>query len=229
MNAIIFLVAAAASNAVVPEMVGLAFSNMQDHQATQCGFTRSMQDGDLSTIERFDPGHGSWELLEIDGRAPNAKELERFSDDQEKRTNRTLPMVLEFDDLAVPGSYKLLEDSNLEAVYEFAPAPEAGDDKKVTDALVGKLVVDKDLQSVAYFEVSNTQPFSPAFGVKVRSIYQKVEFQWLDEQQVFVIGEVNVKMSGKAFGMKKISQDMTVTFGEFDCFDDSANLARRSR
>ena len=217
MNAILFLVAAAASNAAVPEIVGLAFSNMRDREVTQCGFTRSMQDGDLSTIERFDPSHDSWELLEIDGRAPNAKELERFSDDQKKRANRTSPTALEFDDLAVPGSYKLSEDSNLEAVYEFAPAPEAADDRKITDALVGKLVVDKDLQSVAYFEVSNTQPFSPVFGVKVRSMYQKVEYRWLDEQEVFVIGEVTVKMSGKAFGMKKVSQDVTVTFGEFDC------------
>jgi hypothetical protein len=217
MNAILLLVAAAASSAVFPEMVGLAFSNMQDRQVTQCGFTRSMQDGDLSTIERFDPSQGSWELREIDGRAPNAKELEKFSDDQGKRANRTLPTVLEFDDLAVPGSYKLLDDSNLEAVYEFAPVPEAGDDKKVTDVLVGKLVVDKDLQSVAYFEVSNTKPFSPAFGVKVRTLYQKIEYQWLAEQEVFVIGEVTVKMSGRAFGMKKVSQDMTVTFGEFDC------------
>lgn len=217
MNPIIFLVAAAASNAVVPEMVGFAFSNMQDHQATQCGFTRSMQDGELRTVERFNPGQGSWELLEIDGRAPNARELDKFSEDQNKRAGRTLPTVLEFDDLAVPRSYKLLEDSNVAAVYAFAPAPEDGDDKKVTDALVGKLVVDKDLQSVAQFEVSNTQPFSPAFGVKVKSIYQKVEYQWLAEQEVFVIGEVTVQMSGKAFGMKKISQDMTVTFGEFDC------------
>lgn len=217
MNAIIFLVAAAAGNAVVPEMVGLAFANMQDHQATQCGFTRSMQDGDQSTVERFDLDRGSWELLEIDGRAPTARELEKFFDDQNKRASRTLPTLLEFDDLAVPGSYELLKDSDLAAVYEFAPAPEEGDDKQVTDALVGKLVVEKDLQSVAYFEVSNTQPFSPAFGVKVKSIYQKVEYQWLDEQAVFVIGKVTVKMSGKAFGMKKISQDMTVTFGEFDC------------
>ena len=217
MSAILFLAAAAVSNAVVPEPVGLAFSNMQDHQLTECGFTRSMQDSDRSTIERFDPSHGSWELLEIDGRAPNAKELERFSGEQKKRTNRTPPTALEFDDLAIPGSYKLSEDSNLEVVYEFAPAPGAGEDKKVTDALVGKLVVDKNLQSVAYIEVSNTQPFSPAFGVKVQSIYQKIEYLWLDEQEVFVIGEVTVKMSGKAFGMKKVSQDMTVKFGEFNC------------
>lgn len=51
----------------------------------------------------------------------------------------------------------------------------------------------------------------------MRSLYQRVEYQWLDEQEVFVIDEVTVKMSGKAFGMKKIAQDITVTYGEFDC------------
>jgi len=217
MNATFYLLAAAVSTTAAPEIIGLAFSNMQDHQMTQCSFTRSMQDGDLNTTERFDPGHGTWELLQIDGRSPTAKEVKNYSDDRNDRVNRTLPTALEFDDVADPGSFKLSEESNLEAVYEFTPAADTADDKRITAALTGKLVIDKNLQSVAYVEVSNTQPFSPGFGIKVKSMYQKVEYQWLEQQGVFVIGEVTVKVTGKAFGLKKVSQDMTVTFGEFDC------------
>ena len=217
MNALLFLVAAATNSATVPEIVGLAFSNMRNHTAIQCSFTRSMQDGDRSTTERFDPNLGSWELLEIDDRAPNARELEKYSDDQKERADRSLPTALELDDLAVPGSFRLSADSDLNAIFEFAPAPESSEDEEIIAALVGKLNVDKDLLSVAYFEVRNTQPFSPAFGVKVRNMYQKVEYRWLEEQEVFVIGEVTMKVSGRAFGMKKVSQDVTVTFDEFDC------------
>ncbi len=217
MNALLLLAIAAASAATIPDPIELAFANMRDHQAAQCGFSRMFHDGDTSTIERFDPESGAWALLEIDGHVPDAKALKKYSKDRKKRVSRTLPTNLDFDDLAIAGSYKWVEDSDPMAVYEFTPAAASDDDKAITEALIGKLVVNKDQRSVTYFEISNVEPFSPQVGVKVNSMYQKIVYRWLEDQQVFVIGAVAINMQGKAFGLKKISQDVEVTYADFSC------------
>ena len=215
----IFLLLAALAGGVAtnPEPVESAFSNMQARQADQCSFTRWFRDGDTSTVERFDADLETWALLEIDGRAPSAKALDEYSDDWANRARRNLPTAIDFDDLAAPGSYKRLEASDDQAVYEFAPGAETEDDQKISDALIGRLVINEEEQSVAYFEISNARAFSPAFGVKIKSLNQRVEFRWLENQRVFVMGEVTVKMAGRAFGLKKISQDMVVSFDKFSC------------
>ena len=206
-----------ASTTIPQEFVSLVFANMREHQASGCSFVRSMQDAEKSSVERFDPDDRLWVLLEIDGRIPSEKDLKKYAKEQVEREGRTLPTTLDFDELAASGSYRLVEDTDRVAIYEFTPMADPGEDEKITEALLGKLVVDKSRLEVAYFEIVNTQPFSPAIGITVSSMYQKLEYQWLEDQEVYVIGELTANVSGKAFGLKKISQTMSVRFSEFDC------------
>ncbi len=217
MKLIIVLALAANAATGIPEPVTRAYANMSPQGEVACSFTRSFRDGETNSLERYDASSGNWSLLQIDGREPDSDDLEDYDENREERAERTFPTSMEFDDLAASDSYKLLRESESVMEYEFAPAPESEEDEKIMDALVGRLTLDTGRQSVVSVEVSNVKPFSPAMGVKVKTMNQKVVYRHLVEHELYVIDEVTIEVAGRAFGLKKIAQDASVKFDNFSC------------
>ena len=75
--------------------------------------------------------------------------------------------------------------------------------------LEGTLVIDKQGPFVKSLELVNAGPFSPATGVKIKSMRVRMDFT-VDLAGRFALREVSQKVEGRLFGIKRIDQASTV-------------------
>ena len=80
--------------------------------------------------------------------------------------------------------------------------------------LLGSLVIDKTGLFVKSLELTNTEPFSPAIGVKINKMRVQMKFA-LDQQGRFALRELRQSVDGRLFGIKRLTQASTITYSEF--------------
>lgn len=179
-------------------------------------------DGSLKEerVERYDPSlpdEKRWELLEVDGKAPNSAQRERIQDKRNKKPRKKANKPLEeYFDL---DSAKVVEDGKEFVRYEVAVRPEAARLIAVDKLSVG-ISVRKDTKTIERIMAGLTEPMRIAMGVaKVTDIDLDLRFDAEDEPPAKgrkKVEEPTTEADGTArVVMSKMGNRAEYTWGEF--------------
>lgn len=213
---ILVLLAMPLCMAQIPVEVEEAFDNTAPVARDTWAYTRTEDNGETVTVERFDPrAENRWSLLSIDGAAPNDEQLAAAREKHERRESSDEYLGKnDFSDLAVTTSWELISEDSGSATYQFAPAPD-GESEKFIEALQGELVIDRTSKTVKSFRVYNTKPFKPAAVAKIKKMNTVYEYQEASPG-VILVSRIEVVAKGRVFGLKKIDMQQEIEFSELE-------------
>lgn len=130
------------------------------------------------TSARFDPARPpaeQWTLLQVNGRAPTARETARYA---QVRTggNAAAPQgTFQKADIE-PASVELMREDTARGEFRCAFRAEATGADKMLRHLSLRLTISKQQPHVEKFALELTAPYSPVLGVKMRELLVQMNF-----------------------------------------------------
>jgi hypothetical protein len=212
MRLLFFLAACVATaGAEVPAALDAALKTFRADGAPGWSFTQSTVAGDESLVERFDaprPDFERWSLLEKNGRPATADERRDYAEKQTRRSRGgTAPKITDSLDLA---STEVIAETAERTTYRCRlKKPEAGD--RTADFLRATLVLHQPTRTIESFELGSTGPFSPALGIRIQEMKTVMRFSLPTAERPSLLLAVTTHLRGRAFFIKSLDQDMTVT------------------
>lgn len=206
---------AATVAAAVPEELAIALKTFRTDGPRGWAFTQTTTAEGKSLAERFDPAKrdlARWALLQQDGHAPTVEERSAYLEDLKGRAQgATAPKLTEQFDLT---TLETVTATTERATYRCRLKPaEKGDE---TSAFLRvTLVVHKPTQTIESVEVANIAPFSPTFGVKIAEMKTTMTYSLPTADRPSLLQQVTTRLRGRAFWVKSLDADMTVTFTDY--------------
>ena len=151
--------------------------------------------------------------------APSDKALKAYAEDAEAREERNHPASMDLESVIEPGTLKLEAVTDEGREYSFGMRAEDEEDEDFLPYMNAQLWTSPDYR-VTRFAMRNREPVSPATGIRISNFEQEMQFGWLSDLGVPVLQTVKVKVDGRAFFVKKISQDRTIRFSDITCRAD---------
>jgi hypothetical protein len=178
-------------------------------------YTLTTTRGSETSVERFDPSRpkgGEWTLLQRDGRAATAEEIERYLRYKASSTPPTARATFEKGDLD-RGTFTLVREDA--AVAEFRG--KFREDLK--EPLLAHLVLDlkftKQPAAVQAFTLRLAGPFAPALGVKMTELEVSMEFSPPTDGRPSLPRESRSRFRGRLFFFKSIEEDLRIRYSDF--------------
>lgn len=180
-------------------------------------FADSSQRSDETHEERFiarEDG-GQWELVAVNGESPSQSALDDYakaSGERERRpsTAADFPLAELIDEQSVA-----VESEDARTVtFSFTPTEEGAPEPQ---KVAGTLVVDKATLRPLRFVMANTETISPAPTVKMREFRQEIDFAVDAATGAIVFASLHFAVRGRAMVFKKISEEVTLRFTDYDC------------
>jgi hypothetical protein len=163
--------------AEMPAHLRTALAGFNTAMPSGWAYTLSTVRNERSIAERFDPAQpptAQWTLLQSEGRAPTAEELEKY-----RRARSSAPggnqANFEKSDID-PGSFKLVKEDAERAEFSAAFRETATGPDKMLGHLSLTLTVDKRVPHVAAYALELKEPYSPVLGVKMNTLRVEVRF-----------------------------------------------------
>jgi hypothetical protein len=210
---LLFLLAAcvATAGAAVPAAFDAALKTFRADGAPGWSFKQATVAGDESLVEAFDatrPDFERWSLLEKNGRAATADERRDYAEKQTRRSRGgTAPKITDSLDLATT---EVITETPERTTYRcHLKKPEAGD--RTAEFLRATLVLHKPTQTIESFELGSTGEFSPALGIHIKEMKTLMTFSLPTADRPSLLLVVTTHLRGRAFFIKSLDQDMTVT------------------
>ena len=178
-------------------------------------FTQTTDGGGQSRVERFDaaqPEFNRWTLLKQDGRAPTEAEVREYREKQSRRSSAiNAPKLTDQLDLAT-----LKEVGSDEAKKRFTCALKPdGDGDTVARFLEVRLTLDRASGVFEEVEIVSREPFSPATAVKIGEMKTVMTYSLPDAERPSLLLAVTTRLRGRAFFVKSLDADMTVSRSEY--------------
>ena len=210
----LWVLASTGFGAVPPELAA-ALKSFRTDGPRGWAFTQTTEAEGRSLTERFDPAQrdlSRWTLLRQDGHVPTADERRDYIEDLKHRTQgETAPKLTEQFDL---GTLETVADTPDLATYRLRLKPsEAGD--KTAEFLRVTLVLHKPTQTIASLELANITAFAPTFGVKISEMRTVMTYSLPVDGRPSLPEKVTTRLRGRAFWLKSLDADMTVTFSDY--------------
>jgi hypothetical protein len=201
-----------------PEVAALLGNGVQ-HADQRCAYTRIRSDADSLKIERYDPidPDSPWTLLNLDGREPTAKDLRRYTQQAEGRSDRQHPLTFDPREMVRPDSWKLHSDTGGERAYRFQLAPFEELTQRLADKAIGTLALDKKDGRLLRIRIENIEPTYVAPLVRINSYAQELRFERDPKLGKDVLVMRVTHMRGRAAGMKQLSDDRVVRYEDYVC------------
>ena len=166
-------------------------------------------------MERYDaakPEFDRWSLVEKNGRAPNAQELKDYAEARSRRSRTgTAPTLV---DQLLLDALETVADSPETATFRCPLRPGESRDKTAI-FLRATIIVHKPTHTVDSIELSNVEPFSPTFGVKISALKTLMTYSRPAGDSPSLPQKVATQVRGTAFLFKSLDGDMTVTFSNY--------------
>lgn len=214
---LVFLLATLAANAPAAAPPGLkaALDVFQTEPPAGWSFTQTTAGEGKSTVERFDASKVEferWSLMQQNGRPPAEDEAKRYAEAHSRRSRGgTAPKIGGQLDLH---TVEIVTDSPDRTTYRCRLKPsEAGD--KTADFLRATLILHKLTQTIESFELASTGNFKPAFGVTIAEMRTTMTYSLPAGDTPSLPQKVAVRVRGRAFLVKSLDADMTVTFSDY--------------
>lgn len=212
---LLFCALASAALAAVPPELAEALKNFRADSPRGWSFTQTTVAEGKSTVEHCNaakPEFDRWSLVQKDGRAPTADETQTYAEMRSRRSRGgTAPKLTDQLDLA---TLETVADTPQRATYRCRLKPgEAGD--RVAAFLRATLVVDKSSQTIESFALASSGEFSPTLGVKIAEMSTTMVYSLPANGAPSLAQKVSTHVRGRAFWIKSLDADMTVTFSDY--------------
>ena len=203
------------ARAGAPPELTAALAGFRTEAPTGWSFTQTTVGEGKSTVERFDLSKSEferWSLVQQDGRAPTADETQKYLEMHSRRSRGgTAPKLTDQLDLT---SLETVANTPERATYRCLLKPgEAGD--KTAKFLRATLVFHKPTKTIESFELASADKFKPTFGVTIAEMKTTMTYSLPAGDTPSLPQKVAVRVRGRAFLVKSLDADMTVTFSDY--------------
>jgi len=201
--------------AAVPPELAAALKTFRTDGPRGWAFTQTTESGATSFVERFDPAQrdlARWTLLRQDGHAATPEEQRNYLEDQKHRAQGTT-------------APKLTEQFDLRTLETVATTAERttyrcrliqGETGDTTAAFLRvTLVLHQPTRTIESLEIASIAGFSPTFGVKISEMKTVLTYSLPDADRPSLPQKVTTHLRGRAFWVKSLDADMTVTFSDY--------------
>jgi hypothetical protein len=198
-----------------PPELAAALERFRSDPPRGWSFTQTTSAEGRSTVERSDaarPEFDRWSLVQKDGRAPKSDELKEYAEGRSRRSRTgTAPKIV---DQFVFDSLETISDAPERVIYRCPLRPGESRDKTAL-ALRATIVVHKPTHTIESIELANVEPFSPTFAVKIAELRTLMTYSLPSGDLPSLPQKVTTHVRGKAFMLKSLDADMTVTFSDY--------------
>lgn len=199
-----------------PPALAKALDSFHTEGTPGWGFVQSTVSAtEKSLVERFEPAKPDftrWTLLKKDGRDPTPEETKDYSEKQTRRTHGgqapDMKKQLDLD------SCTLIKDDGTLAVYRFR-LKAGGDDDTSAAHMACFFTLHQPSGSIAEVELSNIEPFSPVFTVKVVEARTRLTYSQPADGQPVLLQKVEMRMRGTAMWFRSMDNDLTITYSDY--------------
>lgn len=203
------------ANAAVPAYLRQAIARYHPDAPSGWAFTLTTTRDGKTSRERFDPSRpkgGEWTLLETEGRAPTAQEIERYGRYKASNTPTTNRATFERGDLDLEGASLLRED---ETHAEFRLKFRESTNQPLLTHVVLDLKVRKATASVESSVLRLFEPFSPALGVRMNSLLVTTTHSAPGADAPSLPQEIVSQFRGRMFFLIPLDEDLRVAYSDF--------------
>ena len=167
-------------------------------------------------MERYDatqPEFNRWTLLQQDDRAPTADELRDYHEKLSRRSRGgTAPRLTDQLDLT---TLVVQTDSPERATLRARLKP--GEEGDATGKhMVATIILHKPSRTIESFQLAADATFSPTLGVKIMAMKTLMTYSLPDETRPSLLQTSTTHLRGRAFFVKSLDADMTVTFTDYE-------------
>lgn len=198
----------------LPDYFQRAFAQLGTDAPRGWAYTlRTTRDGAVS-VERFDPSRpkgGEWTLLERDGRAPDADDLERYLRYKAANTPQTRA-TFEKGDVDL-GSVVLAREDGDRAEFQAIFRGDVSAPLLAHLALV--LVIDKQAAVVERTELRLRAPFSSGLGMRMQELVVTTHYDPPVGDRPSLPRTTVSKFRGRMFFFVSVEEDLRVEFSDF--------------
>lgn len=205
----------AAAAAELPAYFHAAFARLTTDAPRGWAYTLRTMRGDGVTVERYDPSRpkgGEWTLLERDGRAPDAAELERYL--RYKAAN-TPPSRATFErgDIDLGTAVLAREEA---AAAEFQMLFREDVSAPLLPHLALVLIVDRRTESIREYTLRLRAPFSSGLGMRMQELVATTRFTPPEDGRPALPRETVSHFRGRLFFLFTVEEDLRVEFSDFE-------------
>jgi len=216
MRRFVFLFLSSITFAAPPPELGLALKNFRADPPPGWSFTQTTAAAGESMVERCDaakPLFARWSLVQKNGRASTSDERRDYDDGRSRWSRRgTAPKLTDQLDL---GTVETVREDATRATFRCRlRRGEEGD--TTSPHLRATIIVDKATHAIATLALARTEPFSPAFGVKIAKMTTTMSYRAPSGDTPALPHDVTTHVRGRAFFLKSLDADMTVTFSDYE-------------
>jgi hypothetical protein len=174
------LLAVASAVAAVPDYVRAALGKFNPEVPAGWAYTlTTVRNDDARISARFDPAKppaDQWTLLDLNGRAPTAKETAQYARARASGGNAAAPQgTFQKGDID-PASITLISEDTERGEFSCNFRAEAAGADKMLGHLHLRLTVNKHQPHVEKFVLELKEPYSPVLGVKMRELLVQMSF-----------------------------------------------------
>lgn len=151
-------------------------------------------------------------LMSVDDAPPDEEALEIYAKNTTQPVEDNLPNLDPGDFIDVQ-TLTLTTSVGDSVGFSFNGSADAPEDYDKEGKPIGSMTVNRENGHIEGLLLHNSETFKPATGIKISRFNVDVEFIRVAED-VFA-RSVRMQVQGKAFGLKKITQDQTISFDNF--------------
>ena len=178
-------------------------------------FTQTTTSEGRTLVERYEsaqPEFNRWTLLNEDGRAPNDEGQRRYRDKFSRYSSPgTAPQLSD----QIEHMSLVAENETSERTTYRGRLKSTEKEDRTAAFLRATIVWHKTSGTIESLSIENTEPFAPSFGVKIERMLTTMSYSLPTPDQPSLLQSVVTCLRGKAFWVKSIDADMTVTYSAY--------------
>lgn len=204
-----------AALAAPPRELATALESFRSDPPRGWSFTQTTAAEGKSTVERSDaakPEFERWSLLQKDGRAPTADDLQHYAEARSRRSRTgTAPKIV---DQFLLEALEVVSDTAERVTYKCPLRPGEARDHTAR-SLRATIVVHKPTHTIESIELASIEAFSPTFGVTIAEMHTLMTYSLPRDATPSLPQKVSTAVKGRAFLFKSLDAEMTVTYSDY--------------
>lgn len=231
---------AAAAPPQLPPLVERALEAMERSDQDGYAFRTAKTEDGSTEIVTFDPAKPEgqkWNLIQKNGKNPSARELDDFRKElarKETGNNKEKKDKSKNGDkgdqglreMIAPESLQLISETGDRASYRFRLKIDDEDAKAFADAIRGTLNISKAAPHVESLDLASTGEIRVMAGVKLSEFHLTLTFLPPDAHGQALPATIRSVVKGRAMLVKKLDQNLTVKFSDYERRAPSVTQAR---
>jgi hypothetical protein len=197
-----------------PALMREALEHFQIEGPKYWAFVQTTRAEGRSRVERFDPSQPEllrWSLVSEDGKTPSPAAADDYKQGKVRRSSSWNAPRLEKQ--IDPATCEIVESGAERLRCRFhLRQDDSSDNAAAHMAVVFSLHV--PTRSIESVEIANTEPFSPSFGISIRSSRTVLRYSLPKGDVPSLLLHASLHIEGRAFWIKAISQTMEIVWSD---------------